>query len=154
MANVNVQVPLGQTHVVAPEVREVMDELMHLQVLVEALPGPRLHQDHDFVGAVEDLSRLKAWLGELIWVPYWGQPEGNAEPMLFLGGRDPWIETLEMRGWQLLSRLAELAGCRLTGRGAVSPEDAELEEIHAVLPEIAAAHGWVFSSSMEELGIQ
>lgn len=135
-------------------VKELLDELMHVQVLVEALPGPRLHQDHDFEGETEDLAHLKRWLGELIWVPYWGQPEGEAKPMLFLGGRDPWIETLDMRVWTLLDALAREAGCRLTGRGAVSPEAEELQEIRHVLPPIAAAHGWVFAKGLEEAGLQ
>ncbi len=154
MDNVTPRPSAGAMPQVPTPVRELLDELMHLQVLVEALPGPRLHQDHDFEGDVEDLNRLKSWLGELIWVPYWGQPDDGTEPMLFLGGRDPWIETLEMRGWDLLGQLAELAGCRLTGRGSVSPKDAELREIKTVLPEIAAAHGWVFSSGMDEAELQ
>ena len=135
-------------------VKELLDELMHVQVLVEALPGPRLHQDHDFEGETEDLARLKKWLGGLLWVPYWGQPEGEDKPMLFLGGRDPWIETLDMRVWTLLDALAREAGCRLTGRGAVSPEEDELQEIRDVLPPIAAAHGWVFAKGLEEAGLQ
>lgn len=144
----------GQARSVPVAVRTLLDELMHVQVLVEALPGPRLHQDHDFSGEVEALALLKSWLGELMWVPYWGQPEGSDTPMLFLGGRDPWIETLEMRVWELLDALAREAGCALVGRGAVSPEEEELEEIRAVLPPIAAAHGWVFSAGLEEAGLQ
>ncbi|TKW60585.1 MAG: hypothetical protein DI628_06695 [Blastochloris viridis] len=139
---------------VPPTVRALLDELMHVQVLVEALPGPRLHQDHDFVGETEDLSLLKSWLSELIWVPYWGQPEGADKPMLFLGGRDPWIETLEMRVWEVLYALAQEAGCELVGRGSVSPEADELEEIRDVLPPIAEAHGWVFSTGLDKAGVQ
>ena len=135
-------------------VRALLDELMHVQVLVEALPGPRLHQDHDFMGDTEALSLLKSWLSELIWVPYWGQPEGADKPMLFLGGRDPWIETLDMRVWELLSTLARQADCQLVGRGSVSPEAEELEELREVLPPIAEAHGWVFSTGLGKSSIQ
>lgn len=136
------------------QVRALLDELMHVQVLVEALPGPRLHQDHDFKGETEDLSILKSWLSELIWVPYWGQPTGEDKPMLFLGGRDPWIETLEMRVWDVLDALAREAGCELVGRGSVSPEAEELQEIYDVLPPIAQAHGWIFSTGLDTAGVQ
>ncbi len=135
-------------------VRDLLDELIHVQVLVEALPGPRLHQDHDFTGETEDLSVLKSWLSELIWVPYWGQPAGADKPMLFLGGRDPWIETLDLRVWEILSALAREAGCQLVGRGSVSPEAHELDEIRDVLPPIAAAHGWVFANGLDKAGVQ
>lgn len=144
----------SQRKIAPPSVRALLDELMHVQVLVEALPGPRLHQDHDFVGDTEDLSLLKSWLSELIWIPYWGQPEGSEKPMLFLGGRDPWIETLEMRVWDVLGALAHEAGCELVGRGSVSPEEQELQEIRTVLPPIADAHGWVFSTGLEKVGLQ
>ena len=107
-----------------------------------------MHQDHDFVGAKEDLEVLHGWLMETLWIPYWGQ-EGDAEPMLLLGGRDPWIWTLEERLWEVLRKLARVAGCELTGRGSVCPEDDELEEIHTVLPEVAEAQGWEFQRDTE-----
>jgi hypothetical protein len=94
---------------------------------------------------------LYGWLQETMWVPYWGQSDSRR--MMFLGGRDPWIQTLEMRLWECLSRLAELAGCELCGRGAVSPDDTEWEVIHSILPEVAEANGWVFQEAMER-GLQ
>lgn len=130
---------------IAGPVQKLMDELMHLQVLVETLPGPRLHQDHDFRGSMEALARLKGWLAELIWVPYWGDVPDTGEGLLLLGGRDPWIETLDLRVWSVLGRLAHMAGCRLVAKGSVSPVAGELAEIRNVLPPIAAAHGWVFA---------
>jgi hypothetical protein len=154
MVETHVEKPFAQGRDVPLAVRALLDELMHVQVLVEALPGPRLHQDHDFMGETEDLSVLKSWLGELIWIPYWGQPDNADKPMLFLGGRDPWIETLDLRVWSLLGALAREAGCELVGRGSVSPEAEELEELYDVLPPIAAAHGWVFSTGLDKAGVQ
>ena len=126
-------------------VRPLLEDLKLLQAQVDALPGPRLHQDHDFCGDREALETLHGWLGETAWVPYWGQPD-QGDVMLFLGGRDPWIETLELRLWGILEQLAHAAGCELTGRGAVCPEDNELRLIHVMYPEIATANGWVFCS--------
>jgi hypothetical protein len=117
----------------------LLDDLRLLQAQIDGLPGPRLHQDHDFDGEPEALATLYGWLRETAWVPYWG---GG---LLLLGGRDPWIETLEMRLWQTLSALAEKADCRLVGRGAVAPDDDELALIHIVYPELAASQGWVFA---------
>ncbi len=125
-------------------VKHLLEDLKLLQAQIDALPGPRLHQDHDFTGDREALDTLHGWLNETAWVPYWGQPD-NGDVMLFLGGRDPWIETLELRLWSLLEQLAGAAGCVLCGRGAVSPKDAELRLIHVIYPEIAEANGWVFS---------
>lgn len=121
----------------------LIEELTRLQMQIEALPGPRLHQDHDFVGEQANLERLDGWLRMSLWTPYWGQ-EHDEEPMLLLGGRDPWIETLELKLWECLHRLAAEAGCELTGKGAVSPESDELAEIRSLLPGVAAAQGWVF----------
>jgi hypothetical protein len=127
-------------------VKGLLDDLRLLQAQIDALPGPRLHQDHDFVGDRQAMEKLHDWLGETAWVPYWGASDVDREPrMLFLGGRDPWIETLELKLWGLLEKLASEAGCKLCGRGAVSPEDDELELIHILYPELAAANGWVFS---------
>lgn len=126
-------------------VRALLEELKLLQAQIDALPGPRLHQDHDFDGERGALETLHGWLQETAWVPYWGQPD-HGDVMLFLGGRDPWIETLELRLWGILEQLAKAAGCELTGRGAVCPEDEELSLIHVIYPEIAAANGWVFCS--------
>jgi hypothetical protein len=125
-------------------VKPLLEDLKMLQAQVDSLPGPRLHQDHDFEGDAESLDVMYGWLKETAWVPYWGQPK-NGVPMLFLGGRDPWIETLELRLWDVLDKLAAEAGCRLCGRGAVSPVDDELTLIHIIYPEIAEANGWVFS---------
>lgn len=69
--------------------------------------------------------------------------------LLLLGGRDPWIETLELRVWDTLRRLAEAAGCELVGRGAVAPDEEELEIIRVIFPQIAAANGWVFEGAGE-----
>lgn len=123
----------------------LLDDLRILQAQIDALPGPSLHQDHDFSGDVESLETLYGWLRETAWVPYWGQPPEGRPTMMFLGGRDPWIQTLEMRLWDILGKLAAIAGCELTGRGSVCPEDDELELIHVMYPQIAAANGWVFS---------
>ncbi|PZP38807.1 MAG: hypothetical protein DI585_06255 [Pseudomonas fluorescens] len=122
-------------------VQGLLDELIQLQVQIESLPGPRLHQDHDFIGEKPDLEILFEWLGTTLWVPYWGEPEGH---VMLLGGRDPWIETLDMKLWDILAKLAMEAGCSLTGRGSVSPDDSELEEIRHVLPSVAESQGWVF----------
>lgn len=131
---------------IGAEAKAILGELRVLQTQIDALPGPRLHQDHDFTGEVPDLERLYGWLEETAWTPYWG------DNMLLLGGRDPWIETLEMRLWDCLQRLAVEAGCELVGRGAVSPDYEELALIRAMLPEVAAAQGWVFVHG-EERGL-
>jgi len=129
---------------IPPSVKPLLEDLKLLQAQVDALPGPRLHQDHDFTGDAEALETLHSWLKETAWVPYWGQPQ-DGSMMLLLGGRDPWIETLELRLWDILDKLAAESGCELTGRGAVSPVEDELVLIHIMYPEIAAANGWVFS---------
>lgn len=129
---------------IPPNVKPLLEDLKLLQAQIDALPGPRLHQDHDFKGEPDALDTMHGWLKETAWVPYWGQPEDGV-PMLFLGGRDPWIETLELRLWDILDKLAVEAGCELSGRGAVSPVEDELTLIHIIYPEIAAANGWVFS---------
>ncbi len=126
--------------------KALLEDLKILQAQIDALPGPRLHQDHDFSGETANLETLYSWLRETAWVPYWGQQPEGAPTLMFLGGRDPWIETLELRLWDILGRLASAAGCELCGRGAVCPDDGELELIHVVYPQVAAAHGWVFSS--------
>ena len=126
------------------EAKLLLENLKLMQAQIDALPGPRLHQDHDFDGERENLETLFGWLYETAWTPYWGDPNAVDSP-LFLGGRDPWIETLELRLWDTLDKLATTAGCELTGRGAVSPEDDELEVIHLMYPQIAEANGWVFS---------
>ncbi|RYG60646.1 MAG: hypothetical protein EON60_06440 [Alphaproteobacteria bacterium] len=125
-------------------VKHLLEDLKLLQAQIDALPGPRLHQDHDFTGGQDALDTLHSWLNETAWVPYWGQPDGG-DTMLLLGGRDPWIETLELRLWSILEQLADAAGCELSGRGAVSPKDVELRLIHVLYPELAEANGWVFS---------
>jgi hypothetical protein len=121
-------------------VKHLLEDLKLLQAQIDALPGPRLHQDHDFSGEKEALETLHGWLNETAWVPYWGQPE-DGKLLLLLGGRDPWIETLELRLWGILEQIAHAACCEITGRGAVSPKDAELRVIHVLYPEIAATNG-------------